>query len=52
VVDGSNPQEEKKEYIIGSGKVGEFNLRLYKTYQDIVRGKIKEYEKWLTYVNE
>jgi branched-chain amino acid aminotransferase len=52
VVDGSNSQEEKKEYIIGSGEVGELNLRLYKAYQDIVRGKIKEYEKWLTYVNE
>jgi len=48
--DGSNPEEEKKEYIIGSGKVGDITLRLAKYYKDIVSGKIKEYENWLTYV--
>lgn len=50
VADCSNPQGEKKEYTISSGKIGEITLRLKKTYKDIVSGKIKEYEKWLTYV--
>ncbi|MCK4759717.1 MAG: branched-chain amino acid transaminase [Candidatus Aminicenantes bacterium] len=52
VTDGSNPQEEKKEYVIGSGKVGELSLRIANAYKDAVCGKLKEYEKWLTYVND
>ena len=52
VTDGSNPQGEKKEYVIGDGKVGELTLRMVKTYKDVVCGKLKEYEKWLTYVND
>jgi branched-chain amino acid aminotransferase len=52
VVDGSNPQGEKGEYLIGSGKVGEMTLRLANVYQDCVKGKIEKYQKWLTYVNE
>jgi len=51
VTDGSNPQEEK-EYIIGSGEAGDITLRLAKTYKDVVEGKNKEYENWLTYINE
>ena len=50
VTDGSNPQGEKKEYTIGSGKVGDIMLHLAKTYKDLVSGKIKKYEKWLAYV--
>jgi branched-chain amino acid aminotransferase len=50
VADGSNPQEEKIEYTIGSGNVGDITQKLAKTYKDAVGGKIKEYEKWLTYV--
>ena len=52
VTDGSNPQEEKKEYVIGDGKVGELTLRITNAYKDVVSGKLKEYEKWLTYVND
>jgi len=50
VADGSNPQEEKKEYTIGTGKAGDMTQKLAKTYKDAVQGNIQEYEKWLTYV--
>jgi len=50
VTDGSNPQGEKKEYTIGSGNAGDITQKLAKTYKDAVRGNIKEYEKWLSYV--
>jgi len=50
VADGSNPQGEKKEYTIGSGDTGDITQKLAKTYKDAVTGNIKEYEKWLSYV--
>lgn len=50
VADGSNPQVEKKEYTIGSGKVGIITQKLAKTFNDAVRGNIKEYKKWLSHV--
>ena len=50
VTDGSNPQAEKKNYTIGSGKVGDITQKLAKIYKDAVRGNIKKYEKWLSYV--
>ncbi|NIO48694.1 MAG: branched-chain amino acid transaminase [Candidatus Aminicenantes bacterium] len=50
VADGSNPQEDKKEYTIGSGKAGDITKKLAKAFNDAVRGNIKEYEKWLSYV--
>jgi branched-chain amino acid aminotransferase len=50
VADGSNPEEEKKEYVIGSGNAGDITQKLAKTYKDAVTGNIKEYEKWLSYV--
>jgi branched-chain amino acid aminotransferase len=50
VTDGSNPSGENKEYAIGAGKVGEVTLHLAKTYNDLVRGSIEKYEKWLTYI--
>jgi branched-chain amino acid aminotransferase len=50
VADGSNPQVEKKEYTIGSGNTGDITQKLAKAYKDAVRGNIKEYEKWLSYV--
>ncbi|MFQ6083157.1 MAG: branched-chain amino acid transaminase [Candidatus Aminicenantia bacterium] len=51
VTDDSAPKTEKKEYIIGKGKPGEITSHLAKVYQEAVRGKIKEYEKWLTYLD-
>lgn len=50
VADGSNPQGEKKEYVIGSGNAGDITQKLAKTFNSAVRGNIKEYEKWLSYV--
>jgi branched-chain amino acid aminotransferase len=50
VTDDSNPQAEKKEYTIGAGKARDITQKIAKTYKDVVGGKIKEYEKWLTYV--
>ncbi len=52
VADGSNPEEEKKEYTIGSGSAGDITQKLANTFNDAVRGNIKEYEKWLAYVYE
>jgi branched-chain amino acid aminotransferase len=50
VTDCSDSKKKKKEYAIGSGRVGEITSRLAKIYKEIVGGKIKKYEKWLTYV--
>ncbi|UCC38392.1 MAG: branched-chain amino acid transaminase [Candidatus Aminicenantes bacterium] len=50
VTDGSNPSEENKEHAIDAGKAGDITLHLARTYNDLVRGKINEYERWLTYV--
>lgn len=50
IVDGSNPEGEKKEYLVNQGKPGEVTLKLAQIYGDAVRGKFKKYEKWLTYV--
>jgi len=52
VADGSNPQGEKKEYVIGSGNAGDITQKLAKTYKDAVTGNIKEYQKWLSYVHD
>ena len=50
VTDNSNPESSKKEYTIGSGQTGAITQKLAKTFRDVVNGKIKKYEKWLTYV--
>lgn len=52
VTDCSDPNRPKKEYTIGTGEAGNITRQLTKTYKDAVSGKIKEYEKWLTYVYE
>jgi branched-chain amino acid aminotransferase len=48
VTDGSDPKSAKKEYMIGSGRVGETTLRLSTVFKEIVTGKIKKYRRWLT----
>jgi len=50
VADGSNSRLPEKEFVIGSGKAGDITLKLSRYYREIVEGKIKEYENWLTYV--
>ncbi len=51
VTDASRPDGAKKEYIIGSGEVGETTHRLRHTYKEAVTGRIQRYEKWLTFVD-
>lgn len=48
--DASDKNKPEKDYIIGNGKPGEITKKIKNTYADCVRGKIKKYEKWLTYV--
>ncbi|MBI2542025.1 branched-chain amino acid transaminase [Candidatus Woesearchaeota archaeon] len=36
---------------IGSGKAGETTTNIKSAYSDIVRGKTRKYEKWLTYAD-
>jgi branched-chain amino acid aminotransferase len=50
VVDGSDPQSKPKKYTIGPGTPGPVTTKLRQIYMDAVSGKIKKYEKWLTYV--
>jgi len=50
VTDCSDSGGKKKEYAIGSGRVGEITSRVSKIYKEIVSGELKKYEKWLTYV--
>jgi len=52
VTDGSNPKKTAKTRTIGSGRKGEITRLLAETFRDAVRGKLPEYEKWLTYVNK
>jgi len=51
ITDGSNPAVQPTKYIIGSATPGPVTTRLRNTYLDLVRGKIKAYEKWLTFIN-
>jgi len=52
ITDGSNPNAQTTKHVIGSGTPGPVTTRLRATYLDLVRGKIKAYEKWLTFVND
>lgn len=48
--DGSNGKASEREYIIGSGKKGNFTRIIQERYHKIVRGEIEEYTTWLTHV--
>ena len=48
VADDSVPEEEMKEYTIGSGIKGPVTERLTKIYHEIVCGKVPQYASWLT----
>jgi branched-chain amino acid aminotransferase len=52
VTDASDPGVPRKEYIIGSGQVGETTRRLRQLYKEVVTGGAKKYEKWITFVDE
>lgn len=51
ITDGSDPSVQPAKHTIGSGTPGPVTQKLRNTYMDVVRGKIKAYEKWLTFVN-
>lgn len=44
------PIREIDSYRIGSGKPGPITLKLFDYFFKILRGEVREYEKWLTYV--
>jgi len=50
IFDGSKPERPAKKYTIGAGSPGPVTSRLKTLYMDAVGGKLKPYEKWLTYV--
>jgi branched-chain amino acid aminotransferase len=52
VADGSDPAGQKKEYIIGSGQVGETTRRLRQMFKEVVSGQIGKYESWITFLEE
>lgn len=52
ITDCSEDQASKKEYTIANGKAGDITLQLAEFYQDVVRGKKKKYEKWLTFISD
>ncbi len=50
--DASDPDEPAEEYTIAAGQTGAITKRLMKAYMEIVTGENKEYESWLSYVND
>jgi branched-chain amino acid aminotransferase len=51
ITDGSDPKAQTTKYTVGPGTPGPVTVRLRKSYLDVVQGKIKAYEKWLTPIN-
>jgi branched-chain amino acid aminotransferase len=51
-VDASAPGDERKEFLIGGGKIGPVTQKMIKSFREAVTGKAPRYEKWLTPVNE
>jgi branched-chain amino acid aminotransferase len=52
ITDGSNPAVQTTKHTVGSGTPGPVTAQLRNTFMDLVRGKIKTYEKWLTLSND
>ena len=52
VTDDSDPDEPAKEYTIATGHIGDITKKLTQAYKEIVNGKNKKYEAWLSYVND
>jgi branched-chain amino acid aminotransferase len=51
ITDGSDPDVQTTKYTVGAGTPGPVTIRLRNSYLDVVQGKIKAYEKWLTPIN-
>ena len=52
VTDGSVPGAQAAKYAIDAGMPGPVTTRLRNIFMDLVRGKVKTYEKWLTCIND
>jgi len=52
VVDASTPGDERKEFLIGGGKIGPVTRKMIKSFREVLTGNDPRYEKWLTPVNE
>ena len=50
--DASDPNQTIKDASLGSGRPGPLTIRLTKAFRDVVEGKNKAYEKWLTYIRD
>ncbi len=50
ITDGSDPAAQPIKYTVGSGTPGPITTKLRNSYADLVQGKIKAYQKWLTFV--
>jgi len=50
VTDDSNPADTGKEYIIGTGKVGDITKKIKKLYLEVVKGQHGTYSDWLTHI--
>jgi len=51
-VDASTPGGPRSEHVIGNGRIGPVTRAVTAAYRDAVRGKTRQYEKWLTFVND
>jgi branched-chain amino acid aminotransferase len=52
VTDGSEPGSHARESRIGSGKPGAVTMQMKAAFKEVVSGKNKKHEDWLTYVCE
>lgn len=52
VLDDSEQDKSPKEHTIGSGTAGEITTKIIRVFKNIVAGENKNYETWLTYVND
>ena len=50
--DASDTKKAVKEGSIGGGRPGRLTLELTQAYKDIVGGRNKAYERWLTYIRD
>jgi branched-chain amino acid aminotransferase len=51
ITDGSDPAAQPTKCTVGSGTPGPVTTKLRNTYLDLVQGKVKAYEKWLTLID-
>jgi branched-chain amino acid aminotransferase len=52
ITDASDPKIPERQHKIGTGKAGKITNKLIQAFKEVVSGKNKAYEQWLTYVHE